>query len=85
MYNILTYRYLGFVVGCVLRHIKAALTYGFDGSQGAVLQALSKVLDCLKCLVVRLLNDIYIVVDVIECAYLCKAKVPYYGRSAYRH
>jgi hypothetical protein len=58
---------------------------GFCASHRAVLQGVPGALFWLKCLIVRLLNDIYVVVDVIKCAYLCEAKVPYYGRSTYRH
>jgi hypothetical protein len=32
-----------------------------------------------------MLNNIYIIADAIKLAYLCIAKVPYYGRFAYRH
>ena len=58
---------------------------GFDVSYRAVLQVSSKALYRLKYLIVRLLNDIYIIVNVMKYAYLCEAKVPYYGRSTDRH
>ena len=51
----------------------------------AVLHVLCNVPHRLKYLIVRLLNDIYIVADVMKYGYLCIAKVPYYGRSTYRH
>ena len=51
----------------------------------AVLHVLRNVSYRFKYLIVRLLNDIYIVVDVMRCGYLCIAKVPYYGKSTYRH
>jgi len=60
-------------------------TLSFDTSCRAVLQALPKVLLRLKCLISRLLNDVYAVADVMKYVYLCEAKVPYYGRSTYRH
>ena len=60
-------------------------TSSFDASYRAVLQASSKVSNWLNCLTYRLLNSIYAVADSIKCEYLCIAKVPYYGRSTYRH
>ena len=60
-------------------------TLSFDASYRAVLQVLLEALYWLKRLIVRLLNDIYMVVYVVKYVYLCEAKVPYYGRSTYRH
>ena len=52
---------------------------------GVVLGSFSNVSKCYKSLIINMLNSIYIVADVAKYAYLCEAKVPYYGRSTYRH
>ena len=57
----------------------------FDVSHRAVLQVPTKALDCLNLLAIKLLNDVYVAMDVMKYVYLCEAKVPYYGKSAYRH
>jgi len=57
----------------------------FGVSYRAVLQVLFEFLNWPKRLIFRLLNDIYMFVYVVKYAYLCEAKVPYYGRSTYRH
>jgi hypothetical protein len=51
----------------------------------AVLLAFHDGLEFFKYLIIRLLNNVCIVADVKKSGYLCIAKVPYYGRSAYRH
>ena len=57
----------------------------FDVPYRAVLQREFGSSAWLKYLIIRLLNGAYMVADVIKSAYLCKAKVPYYGRSTDRH
>ena len=70
---------------CEMNHVGGVMALCFGASYRAVLQGVYGVLFWLKYLIIRLLNDIYIVVNVIKCAYLCEAKDPYYGRSTYRH
>ena len=51
-----------------------ALSFGV--SHRAVLQVPHKALSWIKRLVIRLLNNTYMIVGVIRCAYLCKSKSP---------
>ena len=78
-------RYLQISARYKMSYVGGVRALGFCASHRAVLQGVPRALFWLKYLIVRLLNDIYVVVDVIKCAYLCEAKVPYYGRSTYRH
>ena len=78
-------RHLGDKFRYVLSYTGAFWVPCFGVLHRAVLLVLRKVLCETKCLTIRLLNDIYIVADAKKSGYLCIAKVPYYGRSAYRH
>jgi hypothetical protein len=78
-------RYLQIYARFKMSYVGGVRVLGFGASHRAVLQGMSGSLFWLKYLIIRLLNNIYIVVNVIKCAYLCEAKVPYYGRSTYRH
>ena len=64
---------------------KASIRRCLGVSCGVVLQAACKLLKPDKYLIISVLNSIYVVADVMKYGYLCKAKVPYYGRSTYRH
>ena len=55
---------------CEMSHVGGVMALGFGASYRAVLQGVYGVLFWLKYLIIRLLNDIYIVVNVIKCAYL---------------
>ena len=57
----------------------------FDVSNRVVLQGVLNASNRYKRLIFSVLNNIYIIVDVIDYAYLCIAKVSYYGRPTYRH
>ena len=66
--------YLGVIVASRLRVL-----------YGVVLGGVLDVLKWSKSLIINMLNYIYIVAAVIKYEYLCIAKVPYYGRSTFRH
>ena len=85
MCNILNTSLLGFVGGCLSGIVGASQIHRFDVSNRVVLQDYLNVLYRCKRLIINRLNSIYIVVDVIDYAYLCIAKVAYYGRPTYRH
>jgi hypothetical protein len=79
------FRHLRLNINCKTNCIGDFKTLSFGVSYRAVLQVLFEALNWSKCLTFRLLNDIYMVVNVMKYVYLCGAKVPYYGRSTYGH
>ena len=83
--NMLIVRYLHVLYRCVVSHVGAVSRSYFGMMHRAVLPAFHDGLEFFKYLITRLLNNVCIVADVKKSGYLCIAKVPYYGRSAYRH
>ena len=68
-----------------LNCMEALLSLISDGLHRMVLRCPHGVLKSCNCLIIRMLNNISIVVGFMEYGYLCEAKVPYYGQSTYRH
>lgn len=85
MCNILNTSLLGFIGGCLSGIVGASQIHRFDVSNRVVLQGVLNASNRYKRLIFSVLNNIYIIVDVIDYAYLCIAKVSYYGRPTYRH
>ena len=61
---------------CEMSYVGGVRTLRFGVSHRAVLQVPHKALNWIKQLIVRLLNNTYMIVGVIRCAYLCKSKSP---------
>ena len=78
-------RLLDFAKGYHLGIVRASQMPRFDVSNRVVLQGVLNASNRYKRLMFSVLNNIYIIVDVIDYAYLCIAKVSYYGRPTYRH
>ena len=55
------------------------------GLYRVVFKNVNNVLKRLNALIVNVLNIVCTIMNVMKYAYLCEAKVPYYGRSTYRH
>lgn len=85
MCNILKTNLLDFAERCHLCIVRASQIRLFDVPNRVVLQDVLNVSYRYKYLIFSMLNSIYIIVDVIDYAYLCIAKVSYYGRPTYRH
>ena len=67
------------------RTFEGIVDFDLRVSYGAVLGAFCDVLKRIKTLIINMLNDVYIVAAVVNYAYFCEAKNPYYGRSTYRY
>ncbi len=85
MYNYLVISYLKVLKIIIKGCVKAPLLLCMSMQNRVVLQCQKEALKPCKHLIIRLLNSIYVFVDVINCEYLCIAKVPYYGRFEDRH
>ena len=85
MFNNLIIRYLYYNLAMGRRRLRAFLTL-FWGMQnrGVLLCCQMAYYEC-KSLIASMLNSIFALGFAKESMYLCIAKVPYYGRSAYRH
>lgn len=55
------------------------------GLYRVVFKSVNDALKRFNTLIFSVLNIVCAIVDVMEYEYLCGAKVPYYGRSTYRH
>ena len=74
--NIMVIKYLQTRNWYEMSYVGGVRTLSFYASHRAVLQVPHKALSWIKRLVIRLLNNTYMIVDVIRCAYLCKSKSP---------
>ena len=61
---------------CKMSYMGDVRMLSFGVPHRAVLQVPRKALNLIKRLTVRLLNNTYMIVGVIRCAYLCKSKSP---------
>ena len=71
--------------GVGIGRLQACLPLFPAGSHRVVLLRPAGLLMWLNSLTVNVLNIVYMFCGVMDIEYLCVAKVPYYGRSAYRH